>query len=108
MGIILGLCSMAKVYHVCVVVPHVCCANAVLVETTHSSWVDLCSFLVVRVCVACVKLISGMEEQLNKIPGFCENEKGVVPCNILVGYILVCMYILGALAWLYSVFSSLC
>ncbi|KAL6054744.1 hypothetical protein STEG23_026582 [Scotinomys teguina] len=31
-------------------------------------------------------LIPGMEEQLNKIPGFCDNEKGVVPCSILVGY----------------------
>uniref|UniRef100_A0A8C9PMJ1 Serine incorporator 1 n=1 Tax=Spermophilus dauricus TaxID=99837 RepID=A0A8C9PMJ1_SPEDA len=43
-------------------------------------------FLLVGVCVACVMLIPGMEEQLNKIPGFCENEKGVVPCSILVGY----------------------
>ncbi|OBS67896.1 hypothetical protein A6R68_03563, partial [Neotoma lepida] len=63
-------------------------------------------FLLVGVCVACVMLIPGMEEQLNKIPGFCENEKGVVPCSILVGYKAVYRLCFG-LAMFYLLLSLL-
>jgi len=51
-------------------------------------------------------LIPGMEEQLNKIPGFCENEKGIVPCNILVGYKAVYRLCFG-LAMFYLLLSLL-
>uniref|UniRef100_A0A2K6F6V8 Serine incorporator 1 n=1 Tax=Propithecus coquereli TaxID=379532 RepID=A0A2K6F6V8_PROCO len=50
-------------------------------------------FLLVGVCVAC-------------IPGFCENEKGVVPCNILVGYKAVYRLCFG-LAMFYLLLSLL-
>ena len=63
-------------------------------------------FLLVGMCVACVMLIPGMGEQLNKIPGFCENEKGMVPCNILVGYKAVYRLCFG-LAMFYLLLSLL-
>ncbi|EDL05116.1 serine incorporator 1, isoform CRA_a, partial [Mus musculus] len=87
MGSVLGLCSVASwIPCLCGSAPCLLCRCCPSGNNSTVTRLIYALFLLVGVCVACVMLIPGMEEQLNKIPGFCENEKGVVPCNILVGY----------------------
>uniref|UniRef100_A0A452QR18 Serine incorporator 1 n=1 Tax=Ursus americanus TaxID=9643 RepID=A0A452QR18_URSAM len=83
---ILGLCSWAWIPCLCGSAPCLLCRCCPSGNNSTVTRLIYALFLLVGVCVACVMLIPGMEEQLNKIPGFCENEKGIVPCNILVGY----------------------
>ncbi|XP_072499285.1 serine incorporator 1 isoform X2 [Notamacropus eugenii] len=51
-------------------------------------------------------LIPGMEEQLNKIPGFCDSGTGLVPCSVLVGYKAVYRLCFG-MAMFFLLFSLL-
>ncbi|XP_032506926.1 serine incorporator 1 isoform X3 [Phocoena sinus] len=107
MGSILGLCSMASwIPCLCGSAPCLLCRCCPSGNNSTVTRLIYALFLLVGVCVACVMLIPGMEEQLNKIPGFCENEKGVVPCNILVGYKAVYRLCFG-LAMFYLLLSLL-
>ncbi|KAF6116086.1 serine incorporator 1 [Phyllostomus discolor] len=107
MGSVLGLCSMASwIPCLCGSAPCLLCRCCPSGNNSTVTRLIYALFLLVGVCVACVMLIPGMEEQLNKIPGFCENEKGVVPCNILVGYKAVYRLCFG-LAMFYLLLSLL-
>ena len=87
MGSVLGLCSMASwIPCLCGSAPCLLCRCYPSGNNSTVTRLIYTLFLLVGMCVACVMLIPGMGEQLNKIPGFCENEKWMVPCNILVGY----------------------
>ncbi|ELV09419.1 Serine incorporator 1 [Tupaia chinensis] len=50
--------------------------------------------------------VLGLCSMASWIPGFCENEKGVIPCNILVGYKAVYRLCFG-LAMFYLLLSLL-
>ncbi|KAF1463706.1 Serine incorporator 1, partial [Spheniscus demersus] len=71
-------------------------------------------FLLLGVSVACVMLIPGMEEQLKKIPGFCDGGMGTtipgvhghVNCDVLVGYKAVYRVCFG-MAMFFLLFSLL-
>nr|XP_026236884.1 serine incorporator 1 [Urocitellus parryii] len=107
MGSVLGLCSMASwIPCLCGSAPCLLCRCCPSGNNSTVTRLIYALFLLVGVCVACVMLIPGMEEQLNKIPGFCENEKGVVPCSILVGYKAVYRLCFG-LAMFYLLLSLL-
>ncbi|EDL05118.1 UNVERIFIED_CONTAM: Serine incorporator 1, partial [Eudyptes pachyrhynchus] len=107
MGSVLGLCSVASwIPCLCGSAPCLLCRCCPSGNNSTVTRLIYALFLLVGVCVACVMLIPGMEEQLNKIPGFCENEKGVVPCNILVGYKAVYRLCFG-LAMFYLLLSLL-
>ena len=107
MGSVLGLCSMAS-WIPCLCGSALCLLCRCCPSGNNSTVTRLiyALFLLVGMCVAYVMLIPGMEEQLNKIPGFCENEKGMVPCNILVGYKAVYRLCFG-LAMFYLLLSLL-
>nr|KAF6363613.1 serine incorporator 1 [Pipistrellus kuhlii] len=107
MGSVLGLCSVASwIPCLCGSAPCLLCRCCPSGNNSTITRLIYVFFLFIGVCVACVMLIPGMEEQLNKIPGFCENEKGVVPCNILVGYKAVYRLCFG-LAMFYLLLSLL-
>uniref|UniRef100_A0A8D0L723 Serine incorporator 1 n=1 Tax=Sphenodon punctatus TaxID=8508 RepID=A0A8D0L723_SPHPU len=71
-------------------------------------------FLLLGVSVACVMLMPGMEEQLKKIPGFCDGGTGTtipgvhghVNCDVLVGYKAVYRVCFG-MAMFFLLFSLL-
>ena len=86
MGSVLGLCSMAS-WIPCLCGSALCLLCRCCPSGNNSTVTRLiyALFLLVGMCIASVMLIPGMEEQLNKTSGFCENEKGMVPCNILFG-----------------------
>uniref|UniRef100_A0A4W3J549 Serine incorporator 1 n=1 Tax=Callorhinchus milii TaxID=7868 RepID=A0A4W3J549_CALMI len=71
-------------------------------------------FLLLGVGVACIMLMPGMEEQLKKIPGFCDGGMGTsipgihgqVNCDVLVGYKAVYRVCFG-MAMFFLLFSLL-
>ncbi|CAB1342801.1 unnamed protein product [Coregonus sp. 'balchen'] len=71
-------------------------------------------FLLLGVGIACIMLMPGMEEQLNKIPGFCDGGMGTsipgveghINCDVLVGYKAVYRVCFG-MAMFFLLFSLL-
>jgi len=89
MGAVLGLCSMASW------IPCLCgsapCLLSSCCPTGNNSTVTrliYAFFLLLGVATSCIMLMPGMEGQLKKIPGFCEDGvvSGKVNCDVLVGY----------------------
>ncbi|XP_054836164.1 serine incorporator 3 [Eublepharis macularius] len=95
MGAVLGVCSLASwIPCLCSGASCLlcrCCPNSKNSTVTRLIYAIL---LLLSTLVACIMLAPGMEEQLKKVPGFCEDGlhtrlphmKGFVHCEALVGY----------------------
>ncbi|NXL85603.1 SERC3 protein, partial [Alectura lathami] len=88
-----------------------CCPNSKNSTVTRLIYAFL---LLLSTVVACIMLAPGMEEQLKKVPGFCEEGlhtqiqhlKGFVSCDVFVGYRAVYRISFG-MAVFFFVFSLL-
>uniref|UniRef100_A0A8C5EN75 Serine incorporator 1 n=1 Tax=Gouania willdenowi TaxID=441366 RepID=A0A8C5EN75_GOUWI len=77
MGAVLGLCSMASwIPCLCGSAPCLLCRCCPSGNSSTVTRLIYALFLMLGVAVACVMLMPGMEEQLKKIPGFCEGGAG--------------------------------
>ncbi|XP_015269460.1 PREDICTED: serine incorporator 3 [Gekko japonicus] len=95
MGAVLGVCSLASwIPCLCSGASCLlcrCCPNSRNSTVTRLIYAFL---LLLSTLVACIMLAPGMEEQLKKVPGFCDDGlhtrlphmKGFVHCEALVGY----------------------
>ncbi|XP_060086858.1 serine incorporator 3 [Heteronotia binoei] len=95
MGAVLGVCSLASwIPCLCSGASCLlcrCCPNSKNSTVTRLIYAFL---LLLSTLVACIMLAPGMEEQLKKVPGFCDDGlhtrlphmKGFVHCEALVGY----------------------
>nr|XP_023840504.1 LOW QUALITY PROTEIN: serine incorporator 1-like [Salvelinus alpinus] len=67
-----------------------CCADVVPISKNSHGNASLYAFiLLLGTIIACIMLSPGVDEQLKKIPGFCEDGAGIngnINCTILVGY----------------------
>uniref|UniRef100_A0A7N5KMH3 Serine incorporator 1 n=1 Tax=Ailuropoda melanoleuca TaxID=9646 RepID=A0A7N5KMH3_AILME len=104
MGAVLGLCSLSSwIPCLCGSAPCLLCGCCPSGNNSTITRLIYAFFLLLGVSVACVMLIPGMEEQLKKIPGFCD---GQVNCDVLVGYKAVYRVCFG-LAMFFLLFSLL-
>ncbi|XP_064412260.1 serine incorporator 1 [Latimeria chalumnae] len=115
MGAVLGLCSLASwVPCLCGSAPCLLCRCCPSGNNSTVTRLVYAFFLLLGVGVACIMLIPGMEEQLKKIPGFCEGGietsvpgiHGHVNCDVLVGYKAVYRVCFG-MAMFFLLFSLL-
>uniref|UniRef100_A0A8C4X614 Serine incorporator 1 n=1 Tax=Erpetoichthys calabaricus TaxID=27687 RepID=A0A8C4X614_ERPCA len=115
MGAVLGLCSMASwIPCLCGSAPCLLCRCCSSGNNSTVTRIIYAIFLLLGVAVACIMLMPGMEEQLNKIPGFCigglgtsfPGVKGQVNCDVLVGYKAVYRVCFG-MAMFFLLFSLL-
>ncbi|KAM4681509.1 serine incorporator 1 isoform 3-T3 [Amazona ochrocephala] len=115
MGGVLGLCSMASwIPCLCGSAPCLLCRCCPSGNNSTITRLIYAFFLLLGVSVACVMLIPGMEEQLKKIPGFCDGGMGTtipgvyghVNCDVLVGYKAVYRVCFG-MAMFFLLFSLL-
>ncbi|CAG5950695.1 serine incorporator 1 [Menidia menidia] len=115
MGAVLGLCSMASwIPCLCGSAPCLLCRCCPSGNNSTVTRLIYAGFLLLGVAVACVMLMPGMEEQLKKIPGFCEGGmgssipgvEGHVNCDVLVGYKAVYRVCFG-MAMFFLLFSLL-
>ncbi|XP_030054428.1 serine incorporator 1 [Microcaecilia unicolor] len=115
MGAVLGLCSTAS-WLSCLCGSAPCLLSRCCPSGNNSTVTRLiyAAFLLLGVGVACVMLMPGMEEQLQKIPGFCEGGMGSslpmvhgrVNCDVIVGYKAVYRVCFG-MAMFFLLFSLL-
>ncbi|XP_060692325.1 serine incorporator 1-like [Hemiscyllium ocellatum] len=115
MGSVLGVCSLASLVPcLCSSAPCLlctCCPNSKNSTVTRLIYAFI---LLLGTLVACIMLAPGMETQLKKIPGFCEDGfgtqiptiHGAVNCNVLVSYKSVYRICFG-LAVFFFLFSLL-
>ncbi|XP_074867482.1 serine incorporator 3 [Carettochelys insculpta] len=115
MGAVLGVCSLASwIPCLCSGASCLlcrCCPNSKNSIVTRLIYAFL---LLLSTVVACIMLAPGMEEQLKKVPGFCDegfhthlpHMNGFVNCDVLVGYRAV-YRISFAMAVFFFVFSLL-
>ncbi|XP_068609510.1 serine incorporator 1-like isoform X2 [Brachionichthys hirsutus] len=115
MGAVLGLCSMATwVPCLCGSAPCLLCRCCPSGNNSTVTRLVYALFLLLGVGVACIMLMPGMEEQLKKIPGFCEGGmgsafpgvEGRVNCDVIVGYKAVYRVCFG-MAMFFLLFSLL-
>ncbi|XP_041830934.1 serine incorporator 1 [Melanotaenia boesemani] len=115
MGAVLGLCSMASwIPCLCGSAPCLLCRCCPSGNNSTVTRLIYACFLLLGVGVACIMLMPGMEEQLKKIPGFCEGGigssipgvEGHVNCDVLVGYKAVYRVCFG-MAMFFLLFSLL-
>uniref|UniRef100_A0A8C8RHX8 Serine incorporator 1 n=1 Tax=Pelusios castaneus TaxID=367368 RepID=A0A8C8RHX8_9SAUR len=115
MGGVLGLCSMASwIPCLCGSAPCLLCQCCPSGNNSTITRLIYAFLLLLGVGVACVMLIPGMEEQLKKIPGFCDGGIGTtipgvhghVNCDVLVGYKAVYRVCFG-MAMFFLLFSLL-
>ncbi|XP_053566756.1 serine incorporator 1 [Bombina bombina] len=95
MGAVLGLCTAASwIPCLCGSAPCLLCRCCPSGNNSTVTRLIYAAFLLLGAAVACVMLIPGMEEQLKKIPGFCDGGtmssvpgiSGHINCDVLVGY----------------------
>uniref|UniRef100_A0A7M4EZM4 Serine incorporator 3 n=1 Tax=Crocodylus porosus TaxID=8502 RepID=A0A7M4EZM4_CROPO len=115
MGAVLGVCSLASwIPCLCSGASCLlcrCCPNSKNSTVTRLIYAFL---LFLSTLVACIMLAPGMELQLKKVPGFCDEElhtrlphlNGFVNCEVLVGYRAV-YRISFAMAVFFFIFSLL-
>ncbi|XP_038251315.1 serine incorporator 1 [Dermochelys coriacea] len=115
MGGVLGLCSMASwIPCLCGSAPCLLCRCCPSGNNSTITRLIYAFILLLGVSVACVMLMPGMEEQLKKIPGFCDGGTGTtipgvhghVNCDVLVGYKAVYRVCFG-MAMFFLLFSLL-
>ncbi|XP_078068866.1 serine incorporator 1 [Mustelus asterias] len=115
MGAVLGVCSLASwIPCLCGSAPCLLCGCCPSGKNSTVTRLIFASFLLLGVGVACIMLIPGMEEQLKKIPGFCDGGMdisvpgvhGQVNCDVLVGYKAVYRVCFG-MAMFFLLFSLL-
>ncbi|XP_041418277.1 serine incorporator 1 like L homeolog isoform X1 [Xenopus laevis] len=115
MGGVLGLCTAASwIPCLCGSAPCLLCGCCPSGNNSTVTRLIYAFFLLIGVAVACVMLIPGMEEQLKKIPGFCDDGMGSsipgisghVNCDVLVGYKAVYRVCFG-MAMFFLLFSLL-
>ncbi|KAG8123886.1 hypothetical protein E2320_019246 [Naja naja] len=104
MGAVLGLCSLSSwIPCLCGSAPCLLCRCCPSGNNSTITRLIYAFFLLLGVSVACVMLVPGMEEQLKKIPRFCD---GQVNCDVLVGYKAVYRVCFG-MAMFFLLFSLL-
>ncbi|XP_029589653.1 serine incorporator 1-like [Salmo trutta] len=115
MGAVLGLCSMASwIPCLCGTAPCLLCKCCPSGNNSTVTRLIYAFFLLLCVGIACIMLMPGMEEQLKKIPGFCDGGMGTsipgveghVNCDVLVGYKAVYRICFG-MAMFFLLFSLL-
>ncbi|XP_038624006.1 serine incorporator 1 [Tachyglossus aculeatus] len=115
MGGVLGLCSVASwIPCLCGSAPCLLCRCCPSGNNSTITRLMYAFFLLLGVSVACVMLLPGMEQELKKIPGFCDGGTGTslpgihghVNCNVLVGYKAVYRVCFG-MAMFFLLFSLL-
>ncbi|XP_078398289.1 serine incorporator 1 [Cetorhinus maximus] len=115
MGAVLGACSLASwIPCLCGSAPCLLCGCCPSGKNSTVTRLIFAFFLLLGVGVACIMLMPGMEEQLKKIPGFCDGGmetsipgvRGQVNCDVLVGYKAVYRICFG-MAMFYLLFSLL-
>ncbi|XP_072355453.1 serine incorporator 1 [Scyliorhinus torazame] len=113
MGAVLGACSLASwIPCLCGSAPCLLCGCCPSGKNSTVTRLIFAFFLLLGVGVACIMLMPGMEEQLKKIPGFCDGGMdipgvhGQVNCDVLVGYKAVYRVCFG-MAMFFLLFSLL-
>ncbi|XP_060706981.1 serine incorporator 1 [Hemiscyllium ocellatum] len=115
MGAVLGACSLASwIPCLCGSAPCLLCGCCPSGKNSTVTRLIFAFFLLLGVGVACIMLMPGMEEQLKKIPGFCDGGldtpipgvHGQVNCDVLVGYKAVYRVCFG-MAMFFLLFSLL-
>ncbi|XP_043542261.1 serine incorporator 1-like [Chiloscyllium plagiosum] len=115
MGAALGACSLASwIPCLCGSAPCLLCGCCPSGKNSTVTRLIFAFFLLLGVGVACIMLMPGMEEQLKKIPGFCDGGRdtpipgvhGQVNCDVLVGYKAVYRVCFG-MAMFFLLFSLL-
>ncbi|XP_078255718.1 serine incorporator 1 [Rhinoraja longicauda] len=115
MGAVLGACSLASwIPCLCGSAPCLLCGCCPSGKNSTVTRLIFAFFLLLGVGVACIMLMPGMEEQLKKIPGFCDGGMGTtIPgvhgqmnCDVLVGYKAVYRVCFG-MAMFFLLFSLL-
>ncbi|KAK7906820.1 hypothetical protein WMY93_015432 [Mugilogobius chulae] len=115
MGAVLGLCSMASwIPCLCGSAPCLLCSCCPSGNNSTVTRLIYAFFLLMGVGIACIMLMPGMEDQLKKIPGFCDGGagssipgvEGHVNCDVLVGYKAVYRVCFG-MAMFFLLFSLL-
>uniref|UniRef100_UPI00398EAEE2 serine incorporator 1 n=1 Tax=Pristiophorus japonicus TaxID=55135 RepID=UPI00398EAEE2 len=115
MGAVLGACSLASwIPCLCGSAPCLLCGCCPSGKNSTVTRLIFAFFLLLGVGVACIMLMPGMEEQLQKIPGFCDGGMGTsipgvhgqVNCDVLVGYKAVYRVCFG-MAMFFLLFSLL-
>ena len=106
MGLVLGTCGAGSLACCCgSAACSLCCSACPSCKNSTSTRIVYALFLFLGTLVSCLMLIPGIEDELRKIPTFCNDSssvvKGSVNCNTLAGYLAVYRVCFGMAAFFF-------